>query len=186
MQGGSGGLTERLVGPITDTSEDCLFLNVTRPIGAADELPVMVWIHGGGFINGTGSLPVYNSPALVKRGVVLVTLNYRLGRLGFFAHPALTAESGEQIANYGLLDQIAALEWVQDNIAGFGGDPDNVTIFGESAGGMSVNALMSSPAADGLFDQAVSESGLGREPSQSFERAERAGAADRHGARRTR
>ena len=104
-----------------------------------------------------------------------MTLNYRLGRLGFFAHPALTADAGEQIANFGLLDQVRALEWVRDNIAAFGGDPGNVTVFGESAGGMSVNALMASPRADGLFQQAIAESGLGREPSESFAHAERTG-----------
>ncbi|MGB0099445.1 MAG: carboxylesterase family protein [Nocardioides sp.] len=167
-------LSERLAGPIVDTSEDCLYLNVTRP-RSGDALPVMVWLHGGGFTAGTGNLPIYNSTQLARQGVVLVTLNYRLGRLGYFAHPALTAQSGERVANYGLLDQIAALEWVRDNIAAFGGDPDAVTVFGESAGGMSVNALMSAPRADGLFRSAISESGLGREPSVSFERSERQG-----------
>ena len=120
----------------------------------------MVWIHGGSFLHGSGSQPIYNSAALVDRGVVLVTLNYRLGRLGFFAHPALAGEG--DVANFGLLDQVKALEWVRDNIAGFGGDPDNVTVFGESAGGASVNALMASPAARGLFAKAITQSGLGR------------------------
>jgi para-nitrobenzyl esterase len=172
FQGHSSGLIQALIGPISDVNEDCLYLNVARPTGDATSLPVMVWIHGGGFTGGTGSQPVYNSPGLVRHGVVLVTLNYRLGRLGFFAHPALDDGSGERVANFGLLDQMQALQWVQANIAAFGGDPANVTIFGESAGGMSVNALMSSPRADGLFQRAVSESGLGREPSETFEQAQ--------------
>jgi para-nitrobenzyl esterase len=171
LQGRSSGFIRALIGPIDDVSEDCLYLNVSRPTGDSTSLPVMVWIHGGGFTGGTSSLPVYNSPGLVRHGVVLVTLNYRLGRLGFFAHPALDDGSGERVANFGLLDQVQALRWVQDNIAAFGGDPGDVTIFGESAGGMSVNALMASPRADGLFQRAVSESGLGREPSQTFEQA---------------
>ena len=152
--------------PLANSAEDCLFLNVNAP-KEADDLPVMVWLHGGGFVGGTGGPSLANSPEMVKRGVVLVTLNYRLGRLGFFAHPSLEGD----VANYGLLDQVAALEWVQDNIEGFGGDPDNVTIFGQSAGGMSVNALMTSPAADGLFDKAISQSGLGRERSISLDEA---------------
>jgi len=152
--------------PKAGSAEDCLFLNVNAP-NEADGLPVMVWLHGGGFVGGTGGPSMANAPEMVKRGVVLVTLNYRLGRLGFFAHPSLEGD----IANYGLLDQVAALEWVQDNIEGFGGDPDNVTLFGQSAGGMSVNALMTSPAAEGLFDKAISQSGLGRELSVSLEEA---------------
>jgi para-nitrobenzyl esterase len=172
LQGQSTGFIRALIGPIDDVDEDCLYLNVSRPTGDATSLPVMVWIHGGGFTGGTGSQTIYNSPGLVRHGVVLVTLNYRLGRLGFFAHPALDDGSGERVANFGLLDQMQALQWVRDNIAAFGGDPANVTIFGESAGGMSVNALMSSPRADGLFQRAVAESGLGREPSETFEQAE--------------
>jgi para-nitrobenzyl esterase len=152
------------------SSEDCLFLNVNSPKDAED-LPVMVFIHGGGFAVGTGGVDLANSPTLVKRGVVLVTLNYRLARFGFFAHPAL----GGDIANFGLLDQMQALQWVQDNIDGFGGDPDNVTIFGQSAGGMSVNALMVAPDARGLFDKAIVESGLGREASISFDEASEQG-----------
>lgn len=172
LQGPATALGSSLIRGIEDTDEDCLTLNVHRPIGTASELPVMVWIHGGAFNHGAGSQQIYNSPALVRRGVVLVTLNYRLGRLGFFAHPALTAESGERIANFGLLDQMRALEWVRANIAAFGGDPANVTIFGESAGGASVNALLSSPRAAGLFDRAISESGLGREASKPFGEAQ--------------
>jgi para-nitrobenzyl esterase len=160
---------------ITDSDEDCLTLNVHRPRGA-ESLPVMVWVHGGAFSYGSGSQPVFNSPDLVERGVVLVTLNYRLGRLGFLAHPALEAE-GQTTANFGLLDQMAALQWVRDNIDGFGGDPGNVTVFGESAGGTSVNALMSSPRAEGLFDRAIVQSGLGREPTDTFPAASQGGLA---------
>ena len=148
-------------------SEDCLTLNVWRPMGdASSRLPVMVWIHGGGFINGSGGAALYDGSALARQGVVVVTLNYRLGRFGFFAHPALTRENpAGPLGNYGLLDQIAALKWVKANIAGFGGDPGEVTVFGESAGGMSVNQLMVSPAARGLFKRAIVESGVGGEYS---------------------
>lgn len=150
--------------------EDCLYLNVNAP-EEADHLPVIVSIHGGGFVAGSGTRPIGNSPAVVKRGVVLVSINYRLGRFGFFGHPGLEGDT----ANFGLLDQVAALEWVRDNIAGFGGNPDNVTILGQSAGGMSVNALMISPAAEGLFDKAIVQSGLGREPSISLDEAREQG-----------
>jgi len=170
LQGTSSSLGSSLI----DTeggSEDCLTLNVSRPDDDREDLPVMVWIHGGSFLHGSGSQPIYNSPDLVRRGVVLVTVNYRLGRLGFFAHPALDGEGGETVANFGLLDQVKALEWVRDNIAEFGGDPDNVTVFGESAGGASVNALMASPAARGLFAKAISQSGLGRELSEDLDSA---------------
>ena len=148
------------VGP---TSEDCLFLNVWRPDqGGAAPLPVMVFIHGGAFTLGAAGVPLYDGANLARRGAVIVTLNYRLGRLGFFAHPALTAEDpGGLLGNYGLMDQIAALQWVQRNIARFGGDPRNVTLFGESAGAGSVQVLMASPLADGLFAKAISESGAG-------------------------
>ena len=139
------------VGPLP-ASEDCLTLNVWTPAEVGAARPVMVWIHGGGFVNGSASAPLYDGDALARQGVVVVTLNYRLGWLGFFAHPALSAtQPGEPLGNYGLMDQIAALKWVQRNIAAFGGDPGNVTLFGESAGGMSVNKLMISPAARGLF-----------------------------------
>ena len=168
LQGRPTALSEALI-KVGSTDEDCLYLNVHRPEGKTG-LPVMVFIHGGSFVYGAGSQPTYNSPELVRRGVVLVSLNYRLGRLGFLAHPAL--EGDGRVANFGLLDQVAALSWVRQNIEAFGGDPDNVTVFGESAGGMSVNALMASPAANGLFDRAISESGLGREPSQTWESAE--------------
>ena len=144
-------------------AEDCLYLNVYEPLDAKpnSKLPVMVWIHGGAFIFGSGS--AYDGTQFAKQGVIVVTINYRLGRAGWFAHPALTAESPKgPVANYGLLDQIAALQWVQDNIAKFGGDKDNVTIFGESAGAISINYLMLAPQARGLFDKAISQSGFGR------------------------
>lgn len=147
-------------------AEDCLTLNVwTQTLDRdAKARPVMVWIHGGGFVNGSGTADLYDGTQLAKRGVVVVTLNYRLGRLGSFAHPLLTAEAGsDPVANYGLMDMIAALEWVKANISAFGGDPSNVTIFGESAGGMAVHRLMVSPKARGLFHKAVSQSGAGRE-----------------------
>jgi para-nitrobenzyl esterase len=144
-------------------SEDCLYLNVWRPAGGGSKLPVMVWIHGGGFVNGGSSPAIYDGTKFAQKGVILVSLNYRLGRFGFFAFPALTAENpkGPQ-ANYGYMDQIAALKWVKANIAAFGGDPDNVTVFGESAGGGSVHMLLSSPLAAGLFNKAIIESGGGR------------------------
>jgi para-nitrobenzyl esterase len=142
------------------TSEDCLQLNVFAP-KAASKAPVMVWIHGGGHRTGAGW--VYDGQNFARDGVVVVSINYRLGALGYFAHPALTkaARPGEAVGNYGLMDQIAALKWVQRNIAAFGGDPKNVTVFGESAGGMSTLALLATPAADGLYQKAIVESGLG-------------------------
>ena len=142
-----------------DASEDCLYLNVWTPAKSPNEdLPVMVWIYGGGFAMGTSSF--YDGAAIAREGVVLVTINYRVGRLGYFAHPALSAENPEHVSgNYGILDQIAALKWVQDNIAAFGGDPSKVTIFGESAGGISVSMLCASPLAKGLFRGAISQSG---------------------------
>ena len=149
----------------TEPSEDCLVLNVWRPAAASKaKRPVMVWIYGGGFVNGGSSPAVYDGSAFARNGVVFVSFNYRLGRFGFFGHPALTRESpGGQLGNYGFMDQIAALKWVRRNIAAFGGDPDNVTVFGESAGGFSVHTLMTSPEAKGLFKKAVVESGGGRE-----------------------
>jgi para-nitrobenzyl esterase len=142
-------------------SEDCLNLNIWTPASSAgDRLPVMVWIHGGGFQAGAGAEPRHDGEAFARKGAVLVTLNYRLGVFGFLAHPELTRESGRQASgNYGLMDQIAALRWVKENIAAFGGDPGNVTIFGESAGSFAVSALMASPAAAGLFHKAIGESG---------------------------
>ena len=148
----------------TPPAEDCLYANVWAPEKpASQKLPVMVWIHGGGFVNGGASPAVYDGSHFARRGVVFVSFNHRLGRFGFFAHPALTKENPERpLGNYGYLDQIAALEWVQRNAAAFGGDPGNVTVFGESAGGGSVNTLMVSPLAKGLFQKAIVESGGGR------------------------
>ena len=142
-------------------SEDCLTLNIWTPArSATDRLPVMVWIHGGGFQAGAGAEPRHDGEAFARRGVMLVTFNYRLGVFGFFSHPELTRESGRNASgNYGLLDQVAALQWVRDNIAAFGGDPRNVTIFGESAGSFAVSALMASPLAKGLFHKAIGQSG---------------------------
>jgi para-nitrobenzyl esterase len=145
----------------TELSEDCLTVNLWSPAKSADErLPVMVWIHGGGFQAGAGAEPRHDGEAFARRGVVLVTFNYRLGVFGFLSHPELTSESGRNASgNYALLDQVEALRWVQANIAAFGGDPGNVTIFGESAGSLSVSALMASPLARGLFHKAIGESG---------------------------
>jgi para-nitrobenzyl esterase len=141
-------------------SEDCLTVNVWTPAGTPERLPVMVWIHGGGFQAGAGPEPRHGGEAFVRKGVVLVTLNYRLGVFGFLSHPDLTRESSHKASgNYGMLDQVAALKWVRDNIAAFGGDPGNVTIFGESAGSFAVSALMASPRARGLFHKAIGESG---------------------------
>ena len=142
-------------------SEDCLYLNVWTPAQSASErLPVMFWIYGGGFQAGATSEPRQEGMNLAKKGVVVVSANYRLGIFGFFSHPALAKESPHQASgNYGLMDQIAALRWVKENIAAFGGDPANVTIFGESAGSWSVSELMASPLAKGLFQKAIGESG---------------------------
>ncbi len=142
----------------TTPAEDCLYANVWRPTGAAKKLPVMVWIYGGGFINGGSSPPTYAGAALARQGIVFVSFNYRLGRFGTFAHPGLDG-GGVREVDFGLLDQLAALRWVKRNIARFGGDPDAVTIVGESAGGMSVHAMLTSPAARGLFRAAVVQSG---------------------------
>ena len=148
-------------------AEDCLYMNVWAPEAALKskaQRPVMVWIYGGGFVNGGSSPAVYAGDRFARDGVVLVSFNYRVGRFGFFAHPALTAAGadGGMLGNYGLMDQIAALKWVRDNVAAFGGDPGNVTVFGESAGGMSVHALLTAPQAKGLFHKAIIESGGGR------------------------
>lgn len=153
------------VGPppnIQPVSEDCLYLNVWRPIGirAGADLPVMVWIHGGSYLFGSGGSPRFDGDFLTARDVVLVTINYRLGVFGTFAHPAIEAEQeGSARASYGLMDQVAALRWVQDNIGSFGGDKNNVTIFGNSAGGASVNILSVAEDARGLFHRAIAQSG---------------------------
>ncbi len=142
-------------------SEDCLYLNIWTPAKSPGEkLPVLVWIYGGGFSFGSTSTPVHNGEHLARKGVVLVSINYRVGSLGFLAHPELSAESPRKVSgNWGLLDQIAGLKWVKRNIAAFGGDPDRVTIFGESAGGIAVSMLCASPEAKGLFRGAISQSG---------------------------
>ena len=144
-------------------AEDCLYLNIWRPAQASGKLPVLVWIYGGGFVNGGSSPAVYDGTPFARDGVLFVSFNYRLGRFGFFAHPALSAEqAGGELGNYAIMDQIAALKWVRRNIAAFGGDPDNVTICGESAGGMSVHILMTSAESRGLFQKAIVQSGGGR------------------------
>jgi len=148
----------------TGTAEDCLYLNVWRPEAKSDGLlPVMVWIYGGGWVNGGSSPAVYDGSEFARQGIVFVSFNYRVGRFGFFAHPALTRERKDGLlGNYGDMDQIAALKWVQRNIKAFGGNPKNVTIFGESAGGVSVHTLLTSPLSVGLFQKAIVESGGGR------------------------
>ena len=158
------------------TSEDCLSLNVFAP-ERAKHAPVMVWIYGGANIYGSNAVTSYDGSAFARDGVILVSVNYRLGALGFFAHPALTAAArpGEPLGNYALMDQIAALKWVQRNIKAFGGDPGNVTVFGESAGGIDALALMSTPSAHGLFAKAIIESGAGWDKRVSLADAEAAG-----------
>ncbi|WP_426360551.1 carboxylesterase family protein [Pseudocolwellia sp. HL-MZ19] len=156
--------------PLTGSvSEDCLFINVWKPKKAeGKKLPVMVWIHGGGFVNGGSSPDIYSGKAFAESGVILISFNYRLGRFGFFAHPALSAERDANtvgtnaLGNYAFMDKIAALKWIQRNISSFGGDANNVTLFGESAGGRSVNALMLSPQSKGLFHKAIAQSAGGR------------------------
>ncbi|HEX4133386.1 MAG TPA: carboxylesterase family protein [Bryobacteraceae bacterium] len=153
-RGGRGGAAPKM-------SEDCLYLNVwTAAKTASERRPVLLWIHPGGYTSGSGSSPATDGEALAKKGVVVVTINYRLGVLGFFAHPELTKESdGRASGNYALMDQTAALEWVQKNIAGFGGDPKRVTVDGDSAGAASIGNLMGSPRTKGLFQRAIAESG---------------------------
>ena len=149
-------------------SEDCLYLNIWTPAkNGQAKLPVIVWIYGGGYINGSASMPLYWGDKLAHKGVIVVTIAYRLGPLGFLAHPELTRESPHHSSgNYGLMDQVAALEWIQKDIAAFGGDPKNVTIAGQSSGSMSVSMLMASPLAKGLFQRAIGESGGLFEPVQ--------------------
>ncbi|SEB51073.1 carboxylesterase/lipase family protein [Terriglobus roseus] len=148
------------------SSEDCLYLNLWRPADTKPgaKLPVMVWIYGGGFTGGSSSSPNTSGTQFAKQGIILVTANYRVGRFGFFAHPALSAEHTDELkGNYAYMDEIAALKWVQQNIAAFGGDPRNVTIFGFSAGGVSVHSLITIPMARGLFQKAIVESGGSRD-----------------------
>ena len=159
-------------------SEDCLYLNVITPAWpAAKPLPVMFWIHGGANLGGSGSGDLYTAGTLTAHGVLIVTINYRLGIFGFFAHPELTGESPHSASgNYGLMDQILALHWVHDNIARFGGDPNNVTVFGQSAGSMDIGILMASPLARGLFQKAIGESGAPFYPVLvPFDQAEQVG-----------
>lgn len=155
--------SEEFLIPKEPINEDCLYLNVwTDAKKTSDKKPVMVWIHGGGFSSGGGSVPIYDGEKLADKGVVYVSINYRVGIFGFFAHPELSKESPMHASgNYGLLDQIAALQWVKKNIAQFGGDPNNVTIAGQSAGSFAVVSLIASPLAKGLFHRAIAESGAG-------------------------
>lgn len=153
--------SEEFLIPPAPISEDCLYLNVwTGAENQEEKRPVMVWIHGGGFSGGSGTVPLYDGEELAKKGIVVVTINYRLGVFGFLASPELSENSSSGTSgNYAFLDQIAALMWVKNNIAAFGGDPDNVTIAGQSAGSMSVNVLVGSPLAKGLFNKAIAQSG---------------------------
>lgn len=167
-----------------ETSEDCLYLNVWTPGGKGKaRLPVMVWIYGGGYANGSAAMPLYWGDALAAKGAVVVSFGYRVGPLGFLAHPELSKEAARHASgNYGLLDQLAALAWVKRNIATFGGDPECVTIFGQSAGSMAVSILMASPRAKGLFQRAIGQSGglfepLQLAPSYQLANAERDGEA---------
>lgn len=159
-------------------AEDCLYLNVYKPAGAkaGDKLPVMFWIHGGGFTGGSGSQ--YDGTPFVKQGVVYVSINYRMGRAGFFAHPAIrkNAPKGEAVDNFGLMDQVQALKWVRDNIGAFGGDAKNVTVFGESAGAVSDNFLITLDAAQGLFQKMIAESGFGLSSAFDEKQSEKVGA----------
>jgi para-nitrobenzyl esterase len=164
--------------PSEPTSEDCLYLNVwSTNLEDGDKLlPVMVWIHGGGLTRGSGASSIYEGSALADKGVVVVSINYRLGPFGYLAHPALTKEAGERgmtasSGNYGTLDQVAALQWVAEHIAAFGGDPGNVTIFGESAGSWSVNHMTATPLAAGLFHKAIGQSGGKFDPMPELTRA---------------
>lgn len=172
--------TSEFLIPASPISEDCLYLNVWTKGKAGGKKPVLVWIYGGGFTSGGSAVPIYDGEALARKDVVFVSINYRIGVFGFFAHPELTKESPVHASgNYGILDQLAALKWVKKNIAAFGGDPDNVTIAGQSAGAMSVNVLVASPLAKGLFHKAIAESGSrligATRSSPSLEQAEQEG-----------
>lgn len=162
--------TAEFIAPSEPLSEDCLYLNIwTAAISPDEKRPVIVFIHGGAFTSGSGSVPVYDGTAMVQKGVVFITINYRVGIFGLFSHPGLSAESASKTSgNYGLLDQIEALKWVQKNIAVFGGDPNRVTIAGQSAGAFSVNYLVASPLAKGLFHRAIAESGGAVLPTNPF------------------
>ncbi|HEY3403240.1 MAG TPA: carboxylesterase family protein, partial [Ohtaekwangia sp.] len=153
--------SEEFITPQQPLSEDCLYLNIwTAAKSAKEKRPVFVWIHGGGFVSGSGACPIYDGEKMAKNGIVYVSINYRLGVFGFLAHPELSKESGENASgNYAILDQIAALQWIKKNIAAFGGDPEQVTIAGQSAGSFCVNALVASPLAKDLFQRAIAQSG---------------------------
>ena len=152
--------SKEFIAPPSPLSEDCLYLNVwTGSTSGKEKRPVFVWIYGGGFSSGSAACDVYDGKEYAKRGIVFVSINYRVGALGFMAHPELTKEGNGTSGNYGLMDQVAALKWVKENIAAFGGDPSKVTIAGQSAGSMSVNALIATPYAKGLFERAIAESG---------------------------
>ena len=173
--------TEECIAPPEPLSEDCLYLNVwTAAQSPGRRYPVIVWIHSGGFKGGAGSCAVYDGEGMARQGIVFVTINYRLGVFGFLSLPELTEESPMKTSgNYGLLDQIAALQWVRRNIAAFGGDPDNVTIAGQSAGSISVNMLIASPFGKGLFHRAIAQSGgiFSRGMLKTVADAEKAGRA---------
>jgi para-nitrobenzyl esterase len=162
----------KMMGAAANVSEDCLYLNVwTAAKTAAEKRPVMVWIHGGAFVGGTTGTPMFDGTKFAQKGVVLVSIAYRLGVFGFMAHPELSRESGKGSGTYGIQDMIAGLQWVRNNIAQFGGDPSRVTIFGESAGGIAVGMLSAAPAAKGLFQRAISESGGSFAPPRSADGA---------------
>jgi para-nitrobenzyl esterase len=160
--------TKEFLIPEEPISEDCLYLNVwTSAQTAQDKLPVIVWIHGGGFSGGSGTVPLYDGEQIARKGVVFVTINYRLGALGFLVHPGLAYDAEGHSGNLGLLDQIFALQWIRKNIAAFGGNPDCVTIAGQSAGSMSVHCLMTSPLAKGLFHRCIGQSGAMMTPAMA-------------------
>jgi para-nitrobenzyl esterase len=171
--------TEEFITPPDRLSEDCLYLNIWTPANTEnDKLPVFVWIYGGGFSSGSAACAVYDGEEMAKKGIVFVSINYRVGVLGFLAHPELSSESDNKVSgNYGLLDQVAALKWIKKNIEAFGGDPQKVTIAGQSAGSMSVCALVASPLAKGLFRGAIAQSGgiLIRYMNGNYTEAEKAG-----------
>ena len=172
--------SEEFLIPKEPISEDCLYLNVwTAAKSAKEKRPVLVWIYGGGFVSGGSAVPIYDGTAMAKKGIVFVSINYRVGIFGFFAHPELTRESGKNASgNYALMDQLAALHWVQKNIAAFGGDPGNVTIAGQSAGSFAVNCLVASPLGKDLFRQAIGESGASfSNPFPALDKAEQRGLA---------
>jgi len=172
--------SKEFIAPPVPLSEDCLYLNVwTGASAASEKRPVFVWIYGGGFISGSTGCAIYDGLNYAKKGIVFVSINYRVGALGFMAHPELTKEGNGSSGNYGLMDQVAALQWVKDNIAAFGGDPSNVTIGGQSAGSISVYALLASPSAKGLFQRAIAESGgiFGSFNMSTLEEGEKTGIA---------